>query len=166
MKGIPIEVDTYNFGSVDSIGVVIYCAGLKRYTVPHSRFLIHGVKMNINGQLSVDEKQLEEFLKSLQIDQMNIAKVIADTTAKNIEQIEKDMHNRTTLNPDEAIAYGLTHEIKSDLLKADIETLIISEPQKDQPLNIEQIKFQNTHSFSEPIAEAFTESMLNFTGYL
>ncbi len=164
LKGIPIEVDTYNFGSVDSIGVVIYCAGLKRYTVPHSRFLIHGVKMNINGQLSVDEKQLEEFLKSLQIDQMNIAKVIADTTEKNIQQIEKDMHNRTTLNPDEAIAYGLVHEIKSDLLKADIETLIISEPQKDQPLNIEQIKFQNTHSFSEPIAEAYTESMLNFTG--
>lgn len=166
LKGIPIEVDTYNFGSVDSIGVVIYCAGLKRYTVPHSRFLIHGVKMNINGQLSVDEKQLEEFLKSLQIDQMNIAKVIADTTAKNIEQIEKDMHNRTPLNPDEAIAYGLTNEIKSDLLKADFETLIISEPQKDQPLNIEQIKFHNTQSFSEPIAEAFTESMLNFTGNL
>lgn len=164
LKGIPIEVDTYNFGSVDSIGVVIYCAGFRRYSVPHSRFLIHGVKMNINGSLSVDEKQLEEFLKSLQIDQRNIAKVISDTTTKTIEQIEKDMHNRTTLNPEEAIAYGLTHEIKSDLLKADIETLIISEPQKDQPLAIEQIKFQGMQSFSEPIAEAYTESTMNFTG--
>ena len=27
LKGAPIEVYTYNFGSVDSIGVVIYCAG-------------------------------------------------------------------------------------------------------------------------------------------
>lgn len=30
LKGAPIEVDTYNFGSVDSIGVVIFCAGKKK----------------------------------------------------------------------------------------------------------------------------------------
>jgi Protease subunit of ATP-dependent Clp proteases len=31
LKGLPIEIETYNFGSVDSIGVIIYCAGKKRY---------------------------------------------------------------------------------------------------------------------------------------
>jgi ATP-dependent protease ClpP protease subunit len=36
LKGAPIEIHTYNFGSVDSIGVVIYCAGSKRYSVPHA----------------------------------------------------------------------------------------------------------------------------------
>ena len=55
LKGLPIEIDTYNFGSVDSIGVVIFQLGRRRYTVPHSRFLIHSVKFNINGQLSMDE---------------------------------------------------------------------------------------------------------------
>lgn len=36
LRGSPIEVYTYNFGSVDSIGVVIFCAGNKRFCVPHA----------------------------------------------------------------------------------------------------------------------------------
>lgn len=82
IKGAPIEVDTYNFGSVDSIGVVIFCAGKKRFSVPHARFLMHGVKFNFNGSFAFDEKQLEEHLKSLKIDQQNIAKVIAGHNAE------------------------------------------------------------------------------------
>ena len=75
IKGSPIEIDTYNFGSVDSIGVVIFCAGKKRLCVPHARFLLHGVNMNFCGNVSLDEKGLDEKLKSLKIDQDNIAKV-------------------------------------------------------------------------------------------
>ena len=41
LKSIPIEIYTYNIGSVDSIGVVIFCSGYKRYSVPNARFLIH-----------------------------------------------------------------------------------------------------------------------------
>ena len=128
LKGLPVEVHTYNFGSVDSIGVVIFSAGSKRYTVPHSRFLIHSVKFNINGQASMDEKQLEEHLKGLQIDQKNIAKVIADTTGKSIETLINAMNNRTTLSPQEAVEYGLVHEIKNDLLLPKMEVITIGEP--------------------------------------
>ena len=128
LKGLPIEVNTFNFGSVDSIGVIIYCAGAKRYTVPHSRFLIHGVKFNINGQISMDDKQIEEHLKSVKIDQQNIARVIADTTGKPMHKIEEDMHNRITLNPMEAKDYGLVHEIRSDLIPLDADLFIIGEP--------------------------------------
>ena len=112
LKGLPIEINTFNFGSVDSIGVIIFCAGKKRYSVPHSRFLIHGVKFNINGQISMDEKQIEEYLKGLKIDEQNIARVIADTTGKAMHKIEEDMLNRITLNPQEAKDYGLVHEIQ------------------------------------------------------
>ncbi|MBC8333253.1 MAG: ATP-dependent Clp protease proteolytic subunit, partial [Anaerolineae bacterium] len=34
LRGIPLETYTYNFGSVDSIGVVVYCAGSVRFSVP------------------------------------------------------------------------------------------------------------------------------------
>lgn len=156
LKGIPVEVYTYNFGSVDSIGVVIYCAGKKRFSVPHSRFLIHGVKFNINGSASIDEKQLEEYLKGLQIDQRNIAKVIADNTNKTIEDIERDMHNRTTLNPDEAKIYGLTHEIKSELVKPDLEMLTIGEPIQGQPIATGQLTFPKIESFTAPTVQSFT----------
>jgi ATP-dependent protease ClpP protease subunit len=82
LYGIPLEVDTYNFGSVDSIGVILFCAGKNRYSVPNARFLIHGVSFNFQGQASFDEKMLDEQLKGLQIDQSNIAKIIAFTAKK------------------------------------------------------------------------------------
>jgi ATP-dependent Clp protease protease subunit len=128
LKGAPIEVFSYNFGSVDSIGVVIYCAGTKRFSVPHARFLIHGVKMNFQGQVSFDEFQIHEQLKSVRIDQKNIARVIADTSGKNIEDIEKDMHDRRTLSPTEAKDYGLVHDIKSGLFPLNAEFISIGEP--------------------------------------
>jgi len=127
LKGAPIEVNTYNFGSVDSIGVIIFCAGKKRYSVPHARFLIHGVRFNINGNVAFDEKELEKHYKSLKIDQRNIAKVIADTCGKEIKEIENKMNDRTTLNPEEAKEYGLVHEIKSILFPQGADLSVIGE---------------------------------------
>lgn len=159
LKGLPIEIDTYNFGSVDSIGVVIFSAGRRRYTVPHSRFLIHSVKFNINGQLSMDEKQLEEYLKSLQIDQRNIAKVIADTTGKTVEAVDADMNNRTTLNPTEAQAYGIVHEIKTELLTSTMQVITIGEPIQGQPYGLKQFAVPNIQAVTEPNVDTFTENI-------
>lgn len=136
LKGSPLEVYTYNFGSVDSIGVVMYCAGSKRFSVPHARFLIHGVKMNFSGQAVFDEYQIHELLKQVQIDQKNIARVIADNTGKGADVIEKDMHDRRTLNPNEAKDYGLVHDIKSELLPIDAEFVSIGEPVPQGPIPI------------------------------
>lgn len=69
IKGAPIEIDTYNFGSMDSIGVVFFCAGAKRFCVPHARFLMHGVRCNVNSKAGFDEKQIEEMLNGIKIDQ-------------------------------------------------------------------------------------------------
>jgi ATP-dependent Clp protease protease subunit len=148
LKGAPIEVNTYNFGSVDSIGVIIFCAGSKRYSVPHARFLIHGVRFNINGNVAFDEKELEEHFKSLKIDQRNIAKVIADTCGKEITEIEKKMNDRTTLNPEEAKEYGLVHEIKSLLFPQGADLSVIGE------INQPQIPF----SVPNQPSKAFTRS--------
>ena len=67
LKGIPAEVVTHNFGSVDSIGVVLYCAGSRRLSVPHARFLLHGVSAGFQQNERLEEQQLEERLKALQI---------------------------------------------------------------------------------------------------
>lgn len=133
LRGLPIEVDTYNFGSVDSIGVVIFSSGTKRFTVPHSRFLLHGVKFNVSGKTSMDEVQLGEYLKSLQIDQHNVAKVIADTTNKTVAEIESDMNSRITLNPEQAQQYGLVHNVKVNLLEPGMQLTTIGEPMQGKP---------------------------------
>lgn len=115
LKGLPVKVTTHNFGSADSIGSVLFCAGEHRLSVPHARFLLHGVQMNVSQASSFEEDQLDEKLKGLRIDTRNISKVIADTTGKSIEEVVDSMKNRTTLNPEEARDYGLVTEIKSEL---------------------------------------------------
>lgn len=130
LKGIPLEITTHNFGSADSIGVVLFCAGTKRLSVPHARFLLHGVMCNFQGPVSLEEKQLEERLKGLQIDMGNISSIIADTVNKDKQAVLNDMLNRTTLYPEEAIEYGLVHEIRSELFEPGAEVISIQVTQQ------------------------------------
>jgi len=130
LKGLPAEISTHNFGSVDSIGVVIYCGGNKRLSVPQARFLLHGVSANFPQNTSLEEKQLEERLKGLRIDSENIAKVVAANSGKSMEQITQAMLDRTTLNPQEAHAWGLVHEIKVELFPAGAEVISIQSEER------------------------------------
>lgn len=124
LKGLPVSIKTHNFGSVDSIGIVLYCAGNQRYSSPQARFLLHGVSINFEKS-SLEEKQLEERLKGLKIDVDNIAKVIAENSGKDLEFVIKAMLDRTTLNPEEAKRWGLVQEIKSDLFEEGSEVISI-----------------------------------------
>ena len=123
LKGIPAEVITHNFGSVDSMGAVIYCAGHKRLCVPHARFLLHPPRWGSSGAINLDEKGLEENLKGLRIDIDNIAGVIAATVGKSESEVHRDMTDRTTLSPEQAVEYGLVHEISPALFQVGAEII-------------------------------------------
>jgi ATP-dependent Clp protease protease subunit len=125
LRGLPVTITTHNFGSVDSIGVVLYCGGSKRQSVPQARFLLHGVSINFEQKTSLEEKQLQEKLKGLKIDIENIAKVIAANTGKSVKEVTDAMLERTTLNPEEAQSWGLVHEIKSELFETESEVISI-----------------------------------------
>lgn len=131
LKGLPIKVATHNFGSVDSIGVVLYCGGSERFSVPQARFLLHGVSANF-GKVSLEENQLEERLKGLKIDMANIARVIAANTGKTEKQVTKAMLDRTTLDPEQAKTWGLVHEVKSELFETGIEVTSIQFSQQQK----------------------------------
>lgn len=133
LKGLPATITTHNFGSVDSIGIVLYCGGSKRLSVPQARFLLHGVSTQFRRDASLEEKQLEERLKELRIDLENIAKVIAANTGKSVEEVTNAMLERTTLNPEEAQSWGLVHEIKSELFEAGSEVISIQFQQQQKP---------------------------------
>ena len=134
LKGLPASITTHNFGSVDSIGIVLYCAGSRRLSVPQARFLFHGVNVQFKGEQNLDEKLLEERLNGLRIDMENIAKVIATNTGKSAKDITDAMINRITLNPEEAQSWGLVHEIKSELFEAGSEVIAIQFQQQPQQL--------------------------------
>jgi len=129
LKGLPVSITTHNFGSVDSMGIVLFCGGSNRLSVPQARFLLHAASVGFKNE-RLEEKQLEERLKGLKIDIENIAKVIAANTGKNVEDVINAMIERTTLNPSEAKAWGLVHDIKPELFEAGSEVISIQHQEK------------------------------------
>lgn len=115
LKGLPIEVITHNYGSCDSIAALVFCSGIKRYTVNNSRFLIHGIGLTVQNQ-RFDEINLRETLDSLKNQRETISKIIAKECKKEIGDVEQDMLKGIILTPDQAIKYGLVTEIKDDLI--------------------------------------------------
>ena len=173
LKGVGVEVCTYNFGSVDSIGVVIFCAGTKRYCVPNSRFHIHGVKLGLGAGTVMDEKSLEEYMKLMRTDYVNIARVIAATTGRAEKTVLKEMNNQTSLMPEEAVKYGLVHEVRAQLIPAQAGMTVIYEDattftyapapvQSDLPMVVPVTKSE--HGVTGPDAESVTGSPHGFTG--
>ncbi len=129
LKGLPVTITTHNFGTVDSIGVVLFCGGSNRLSVPQASFLLHGINTgNMNGRFG--EKQLEDRLKTLSIDNEIVAKVIAANTSKSVKDVTNAMLESTTLSPDEAKAWGLIHDIKSELFESGSEVISIQYQEK------------------------------------
>lgn len=126
LVGLPAEVETHNFGSVDSIGVCVYCAGRKRLCVPDARFLLHPVAWNTTGPVSWEIEKFQENMDSLKVDRRNIATSISRATGKIEDEVIQTIASRTTLNPTEAKAFGLVHEIKSELFPNNAKILSVN----------------------------------------
>ena len=134
LKGIPAKVVTHNYGSVDSIAAVLYCAGSRRLCVPHARFLLHGIGFDITTPTRFNEKRLDERIKSLRVDRENIASVIADNTGKSLADVERGMLEGTVLNSQQALEYGLVHEIKTELFEKGARVFEITGKDRRKPL--------------------------------
>lgn len=123
LKGIPATVTTHNIGSVDSIGVALFCAGQRRISVPQARFLLHPVSMNFRESTSYEEPKLLELVKSLRVDMENCASVVAANTKQTRKQVLRAMLSRQTLDPDRALEWGLVHEIRQELFAPGTEVI-------------------------------------------
>ena len=69
--------------------------------------------------------QIAERLRALQVDTENIAGIIAANTNRSEPQVLQDMLDRIALNPEEALAYGLVHEIIEEVFPAGAELISI-----------------------------------------
>ncbi len=159
LKGAPFKVTTYNFGSVDSIGVVIFCSGDRRVSVPNARFLIHGVSLSMQSNQRFDEKDLEEKIKGLKIDYQNIARVISATTGRAVDDIVNDMETRITLTPEEGKDYGLVQEIQAGLFPMGADLTVINEDVTvghPVPRPVQQQFPMQVQHFTEPWTDSFT----------
>jgi ATP-dependent protease ClpP protease subunit len=115
LTGLPIEVETHNFGTVDSVGVVLYCAGQRRFSTPDARFVLHAPFFEFDDE-ALGERQLAERLGKLRVDARNMAAVLGRAVGRSPEEVEHTLRSRHVLGVEEAIEYGLVHEARTTLL--------------------------------------------------
>ncbi len=95
-------------GLCASMGAIIFLAGKKREMMNHGKIMIHdpafGGKHEMGGK---KPHEIQTELDDLNKVRESLAKLIAERTRKNIEEIYKVTADDTYYSPKEAIAFGL-----------------------------------------------------------
>ncbi len=138
LRGLPIEVWTYNVGQVDSIGVVVYCAGKRRLAAPQTRFLLHGIRTPLEKGVYTTE-QLREIVGEMETDQRNICRVLAESTGQALEKVERDLFHALTLLPEQAREYRLVDEIVTEIIPSQVSltTIFIKDERHNERMYVE-----------------------------
>jgi ATP-dependent Clp protease, protease subunit len=104
------DIVTYCVGQAASMAAVLLACGAKgkRYSLPHSRILIHQPSMSgLGGQATDIEIYAREILRMR--DTLN--RILADATGQPVDRIERDVDRDYILGPAEALEYGLIDRV-------------------------------------------------------
>jgi ATP-dependent Clp protease protease subunit len=109
MQFIKSPVSTYCLGMAASMGALLLTAGEhgKRFSLPHSRIMIHQPLGGAKGQASDIEIQAREILYLK--DRLNA--ILARHTGKSMEQVRKDTDRDNYLSAKDAVEYGLIDKV-------------------------------------------------------
>ena len=110
LKGMPFELVTHNVGSINSIGNPVFQAGSKRYATENATFMFHGVGKNVSQKL--EEKNLLEYLDSIQKDQRRIGSVIVENTNINEVEVLELFRGAQTKDVQFALEKGIIDEVR------------------------------------------------------
>jgi len=111
LRSLPVDIEVYNIGQVDSVGGVMFLAADKRFAVANSSFLIHGVNLQSPGAISMTEKIVQEKLDGLKQDRASISMIYAERTDISLGDFEKMMLDGITISVDEAKKFGIIDDI-------------------------------------------------------
>ena len=110
MRVVQPDIVTYCIGQAASMAAVLLACGAKgkRYSLPHSRILIHQPSLSgLAGQATDIEIYAREILRMR--DTLN--KIISEATGQPLERIERDVDRDYILGPTQALEYGLIDRI-------------------------------------------------------
>lgn len=112
MQFVKPDVATMCVGQAASMGALLLAAGApeKRYTLPHSRVMIHQPLGGYQGQASDIDIHAREILKMK--DSLN--RILVKHTGQDMEVVERDTDRDKFLSAEEARDYGLVDEVLSD----------------------------------------------------
>ena len=109
MQYIKPDVVTICMGQAASMAAVLLAGGAKgkRYSLPHSRIMIHQPLGGVQGQATDIIIHAEEI--------MRIKKMLIDIMSKHTgqppEKLEQDMERDKFMSPEEALEYGIIDKI-------------------------------------------------------
>lgn len=109
MQFIKCDVSTYCIGMAASMGSLLLTAGAKgkRFSMPHSRIMIHQPLGGARGQASDIEIQAREILYLK--DRLNA--IYSLHTGRSVEQVKKDTDRDNYLSGKDAVEYGLIDKV-------------------------------------------------------
>ena len=109
LQYIKPDVTTVCIGQAASMGALLLAAGAagKRYSLPHSRILIHQPMGGFQGQASDIEIQAREILRMKE----TLNQILVRHTGKNLEQIKQDTDRDYFLSGAEAKDYGIVDHV-------------------------------------------------------
>ncbi len=109
MQFIKPDVQTICVGMAASMGAFLLAAGAKgkRYSLPHSRIMIHqpsGGSRGMASDIQIQAREIQD-LKGL------LNQILAERTGQSIETIARDTDRDNYMSPAAALEYGLIDKI-------------------------------------------------------
>ena len=111
MQYIRSPVSTVCIGQAASMGSLLLAAGAKdkRYSLPHSRVMVHQPSGGFQGQATDIEIHAREILDL----RARLNEIYVNHTGQSIEAIEEAMERDRFMSPEEAQKFGLIDEVVS-----------------------------------------------------
>lgn len=105
MQFIKPDVQTICVGLAASMAAILLLGGAKkkRYSLTHSRIMIHQPWGGVQGQASDIEIQAKEILKSKKM----LNELIAKHTGQKLDKVERETDRDFYMSPAEAATYGI-----------------------------------------------------------
>jgi ATP-dependent Clp protease, protease subunit len=109
MQYVKCQVSTICMGQAASMGALLLTAGAKgkRYSLPHSRIMIHQPSGGFGGQASDIELHAKEILRL----KAKLNEIMQKHTGQPLDRIEKDTDRDYLMGAGEAKEYGLIDEV-------------------------------------------------------
>lgn len=110
MRFVEPDIVTICVGQAASMGAVLLAAGTKgkRYSLPHSRILIHQPSMSgLAGQAADIDIYAKEILRMREM----LNEMLAEATGQPTERIARDVDRDYIMDPEQAVDYGMIDRV-------------------------------------------------------
>ena len=116
IRSLPKPVTMHNTGTIASIATTLFAAGERRICSPNSVFMMHPI--HVPGAGAMATTPLEAALKAAMADEERTERILRARTSIPDDILDARRRSDVYLAADDALKYGLVHEIAEFTLPA------------------------------------------------